>query len=42
MINLLMKAEDRSAIGPIRKIADNKNSLPEVRQTAELALNVLI
>lgn len=42
MINLLMKAEDRSAIGPIQKLADNKNSPPEVRQTAELALNVLI
>ena len=42
MINQLMKARDKSAIGPIRKIADNKNALPEVRQTAELALSTLI
>lgn len=42
MINLLIKAEDKSAIGPIRKIANNKSSFPEVRRTAELALNVLI
>ena len=42
MINLLMKAEEKSAIAPIRKIADNKNSPPEVRQTAEIALDMLI
>lgn len=42
MINVLTKAREKSAIGPIMKIADNENSLPEVRQTAEIALNVLI
>lgn len=42
MINLLMKAEEKSAIGPIRRIAGNENSPPEVRQTAEIALNMLI
>ena len=42
MIRLLLKAEDKAAIGPLRKIADNKNSPPEVRHTAELAVNMLI
>ena len=42
MINLLMKSEDKSAIAPIKKIADNYNSPQEVRQTAEFALNMLI
>jgi len=42
MINLLMKAEEKAAITPIRRIAANENLLPEVRQTAEIALNILI
>ena len=42
MINLLMKAGEKSAIGPIRRIAGNENSPPEVRRTAEIALNMLI
>ena len=41
MINLLMKAEEKSAIAPIRKIARNDDSPPEVRQTAEIALDIL-
>ena len=42
MINLLMQAEEKAAISPLRKIAGNESSPPEVRQTAEIALSVLI
>ena len=42
MINLLMKAEEKSAIAPIGKIAGNENAPPEVRQTAKIALDTLI
>jgi hypothetical protein len=42
MINLLMKAEDKAAIAPIKKLVDNNSSPPEVRHTAEFALNILI
>lgn len=42
MINLLARAEEKTAIAPIKKIADNEDSLPVVRHTAEIALNMLI
>ena len=42
MINLLTRAEEKAAIGQIKRIADNENSLPVVRHTAEVALNMLI
>lgn len=42
MINLLSRAEEKAAIAPIKMIADNENSLPVVRQTAEIALSMLI
>lgn len=42
MMNLLSRAEEKAAIAPIKKIADNENSLPVVRQSAEIALNMLI
>lgn len=42
MINLLIQAEDKAAIAPIKKIAENDHALPEVRHTAEIALNMLI
>jgi len=42
MINLLIQAEDKTAIAPIKKIAENDHAPPEVRHTAEIALNMLI
>lgn len=42
MINLLTQAEEKAAIAPIKKIAESNSSPPEVRRTAEIALNMLI
>ena len=42
MMNLLIQAEDKAAIAPIKKIAENDHAPPEVRHTAEIALNMLI
>jgi hypothetical protein len=42
MINFLTEAGEKAAIAPLTKIANNENSPLEVRQSAELALNMLI
>jgi hypothetical protein len=42
MISLLVEAGDRAAIAPLRKIINNENAVTEVRQHAQIALNLLI
>jgi len=41
LINLLATKRDSRAIGPIREIISNKNTLPEVKQAAEQSLKTL-
>jgi HEAT repeat protein len=42
LINVLMEAQERAAVAPIRKIAENRAVPAEIRRTAQIALDVLI
>jgi len=42
MINFLSEAGEKAAIAPLTKIATNEDYPAEVRQTAEIALDILI
>lgn len=41
LITILVEAEERSAIAPLRDIIEKKDTSPEVKQQAEIALQVL-
>ena len=42
LITILVQADERSAVVPLREMLDNEEVLPEVKQQAEVALQVLI
>ena len=42
MINLLVQAEERSAIAPMKKIIEKENTSEEVKRQAKIAIDILI
>ncbi len=42
MINLLVQAEEKSAIAPIKKIIEEENTSEEVKKQAKIAMDILI
>ncbi len=41
LINLLVEAEERSVIAPLKELLDKEDTMPEVKRQAEVALKVL-
>lgn len=42
LISILVEAQDKNAIKPLREIIEKENSSPEVKRQAEIALEILI
>ncbi len=42
LIMVLVEAQEKSARVPMKKLIENKETLPEVKEQAEIALKVLI